>query len=424
MGRCAARRIALLGLAFKANTDDMREASSLVLSARLLAEGAEVVAYDPVAGENAARLLDPRVELAGTVLEAVRGADALVIVTEWGEFRSVASPAVRDAMAQPLIVDGRNLLDPAAVRAVGLHLRVCRATRGGRGHRVIAVLLVGGQGTRLRPLTDWVPKSMLPVANRPFLEHQLEHLERHGITRVILACGYLPDAIRAHFGDRLDYVVEDRRWAPAAPSASRPGRSTETFVVCNGDVLTDLDLCALIAFHRDARRRATIALHAVDDPSRYGLVRTGGRRRGAGLPGEALADEIDDEHDQRRHLRAGAGRADLIEPDVMVSVEREVFPRLIGEGLYARRRRAVWIDIGTPASYLEANLRAMPDGRPDRSLGRRRGRRATVPRIRGRAGCARSRPARAFTARCSCRGRGSGGRCVEDRVVGRKEIVW
>jgi UDPglucose 6-dehydrogenase len=119
LGSLRGRRVAMLGLAFKANTDDMREASSLVLSARLLAEGAEVVAYDPVAMAGAGALLGDGVELAGSMLEAVRGADAVVIVTEWGEFRSVASPQVRAAMATPLIVDGRNLLDPALARAGG-----------------------------------------------------------------------------------------------------------------------------------------------------------------------------------------------------------------------------------------------------------------------------------------------------------------
>jgi len=97
----------------------MREASSLVLAARLEAEGAEVVAYDPVAMANARGVLGDRVQLAGSLLEAVRDADALVIVTEWGEFRSIASPEVREAMANPLIVDGRNLLDPTQVRTAG-----------------------------------------------------------------------------------------------------------------------------------------------------------------------------------------------------------------------------------------------------------------------------------------------------------------
>jgi UDPglucose 6-dehydrogenase len=119
LGPLRGSRIALLGLAFKADTDDMREASSLVLAARLRAEGATVVGYDPVAMPNAAALLGDEVEFAGSVLDAVTGADAAVIVTEWGEFRSLCTPAVRAAMRTPLVVDGRNLLDPDEVRAAG-----------------------------------------------------------------------------------------------------------------------------------------------------------------------------------------------------------------------------------------------------------------------------------------------------------------
>jgi UDPglucose 6-dehydrogenase len=119
LGPLRGRRIAVLGLTFKANTDDMREASSLVLVDRLRAEGAQVVAYDPVGMAHAGRLLGEDVELAGSMLEAVTGADAAVIVTEWGEFRGLASAAVGKAMAQPLIVDGRNLLDPAQARSAG-----------------------------------------------------------------------------------------------------------------------------------------------------------------------------------------------------------------------------------------------------------------------------------------------------------------
>ncbi len=116
LGHLAGKRVALLGLAYKAGTDDLREAASIVLAARLLAEGAEVTAWDPVAS--------PRDELRGatlcaTPLEAVTGADAAVIVTEWDELRDLARPEIREAMRNPLVVDGRNLLDPHAVRAAG-----------------------------------------------------------------------------------------------------------------------------------------------------------------------------------------------------------------------------------------------------------------------------------------------------------------
>jgi UDPglucose 6-dehydrogenase len=119
LGPLTGKRIALLGLAFKPNTDDMREASSLVLSARLLADGAVLSAYDPVA-EDEARKLIPGVELAPSALEAVAGADAIVLVTEWPEFGELDLAAVAGAMAGNLIVDGRNYLDPAAVRGAGM----------------------------------------------------------------------------------------------------------------------------------------------------------------------------------------------------------------------------------------------------------------------------------------------------------------
>jgi UDPglucose 6-dehydrogenase len=116
LGKLGGRTIALLGLAFKPNTDDLREAPSLVLASRLLAEGAEVRAWDPVA--DARRLLQG-VTFCETALEAVTGADAAVIVTEWDELRSLASAEARDAMRTPVIVDGRNLLDPEEARAAG-----------------------------------------------------------------------------------------------------------------------------------------------------------------------------------------------------------------------------------------------------------------------------------------------------------------
>ncbi len=118
LGSLLGKRVALLGLAFKPDTDDMREASSLVLAARLQGEGAEVVAYDPVASERAGQLLDS-VTLTGSAMEALEGADAAVLVTEWREFAELDWAEVAKRMAQPLIVDGRNFLDPTALRAVG-----------------------------------------------------------------------------------------------------------------------------------------------------------------------------------------------------------------------------------------------------------------------------------------------------------------
>jgi len=117
LGPLRGKKVALLGLSFKPNTDDMREAPSIVLASRLLAEGAEVRAWDPVVRDG--RALPRGVEVVGSVLDAVAGADAAVIVTEWRELRDLAREDIRTAMANPLIVDGRNLLDPAAARAAG-----------------------------------------------------------------------------------------------------------------------------------------------------------------------------------------------------------------------------------------------------------------------------------------------------------------
>jgi mannose-1-phosphate guanylyltransferase len=227
---------------------------------------------------------------------------------------------------------------------------------------VIAVVLVGGEGTRLRPLTYETPKSMLPVTNRPFLEHQVEHLHRHGVDRIVLACGYRPDAIRAHFGDELEYVVEPEPLGTAGAIAHAGRGIGETFVVANGDVLTDLDLTALVAFHRERGARMTIALHPVDDPSRYGVVVTDPDGAVSAFvekpaPGTIAANTIN------------AGTY-VVEPDVLelipegraVSVEYEVFPALVGAGLYARSFTGYWRDIGTPASYLDANVERLPEG--------------------------------------------------------------
>jgi mannose-1-phosphate guanylyltransferase len=227
---------------------------------------------------------------------------------------------------------------------------------------VIGVILVGGEGTRLRPLTYHTPKSMLPVANRPFLEHQIEHLRRHGVERIRLACGYRPDAIRAHFGDRLEYAVEPEPLGTGGAIGFAARDLRETFVVANGDVLTDLDLTALVGLHHERGARMTIALHPVDDPSRYGVVVTapdGAVEAFVEKPAPGTVDSVT--------INAGTyvvepDVLDLIAPGRQVSVEYDVFPLLVGAGLYAQSFAGHWCDIGTPASYLAANLEQMPAG--------------------------------------------------------------
>ena len=309
LGSLIGKRVALLGLAFKPDTDDMREASSLVLAARLQGEGAEVVAYDPVATERAGEMLTS-VEMADSAMAALEGADAAVLVTEWGEFRQLDWAAVAAAMAHPLLVDGRNYLDPrrcspqaSSTRASAARSRMTGASRRPRslacrarhapcvldllgpprpGSHLQAIVLVGGEGTRLRPLTDTVPKPALTLVDRPFLAYMIEWLGTHGVTEAVLACGFLPDQLREalgegeHAGVALTYVVEpDRRGTAGAirfAAEALGDRLDDRFLALNGDVLTDLDLSALLRSHEERGARATIGLYGVEDSAAYGLV--------------------------------------------------------------------------------------------------------------------------------------------------------
>ena len=145
-----------------------------------------------------------------------------------------------------------------------------------------AVVLLGGEGTRLRPLTYTTPKQLLPVVEVPMLERVLAHLQAHGVDEVVLSLGYRPDAFFAAYPDheavgvRLDYAVEPEPLDTAGAIAFAAGHAgiDETFIVVNGDVLTDVDTSALVAFHRAHGATATIHLKAVDDPTRFGVVPT------------------------------------------------------------------------------------------------------------------------------------------------------
>ncbi|MET0894902.1 MAG: nucleotidyltransferase family protein, partial [Acidimicrobiia bacterium] len=144
-----------------------------------------------------------------------------------------------------------------------------------------AVVLVGGAGTRLRPLTYDVPKPLLPIANRAFLDRQLEWLAAHGIDEVVLSLGYLPDAFEAHFAAhgapmKIRFAVEDEPLGTAGAIRFAADGIDERVLVCNGDVLTGLDVAALVRFHEERGAEATIALTRVDDPSAFGVVPTRG----------------------------------------------------------------------------------------------------------------------------------------------------
>ena len=236
-----------------------------------------------------------------------------------------------------------------------------------------AILLVGGFGTRLRPLTLTTPKQMLPVLHRPMIEHVVSGLARHGVDRVVLALGYRHDAFRAAYPDgrcagvELCCVVESEPLDTAgairfAYETSGMDASEGTFLVANGDVITDLDVGEMLQLHRSAGAEATIHLMPVADPSRYGVVVTGpdGRVR------EFL--EKPPPPPPSRWINAGTY---LMEPSVIgriaagrrVSVEREVFPAMVSAAtLWALRRNTYWVDAGTPQTYLQAQLDLL-DGR-------------------------------------------------------------
>ena len=240
-----------------------------------------------------------------------------------------------------------------------------------------AVILVGGFGTRLRPLTRDIPKQMLPVVDRPIIEHVVAHLAGHGVTRVVLSLGFRPEAFADAYPDGtcaglpLHYAVEPEPLDTAgavrfAALEAGMGADDDTFLVLNGDVLTDLDIGAMVASHRAAGAEATLALTEVDDPSRYGVVPTDAEGRVLGF-----VEKPDSESAPSRWINAGTY---VLEPSILdripdgrpVSIEREVFPAMAAEGcLHAMRSDAYWIDTGTPEAYIRAQLDLVDGTRGD-----------------------------------------------------------
>jgi mannose-1-phosphate guanylyltransferase len=223
-----------------------------------------------------------------------------------------------------------------------------------------ALILAGGEGTRLRPLTLTVPKPVVPLVDRPFIRYMVDWLSRHGVDDVVMACGFLAAGVRDVLGEggdggpRLRYVEEPEARGTAGAMKFAESFLDDRFLALNGDVLTDLDLGALIELHEERGAVASVALYPERDPSAYGLVR---RREDGGIvefvekpePGEIDTDEVN----------AGAyvlekSVLDLVPEGREVSIEREVFPKLVGEGLYGRRLPGYWMDIGTPERYLQA----------------------------------------------------------------------
>lgn len=236
-----------------------------------------------------------------------------------------------------------------------------------------ALVLAGGEGTRLRPLTNTVAKPVLPLVGRPHIAYVIDWLARHGVDDVIVSCGHLAEGMRSVLGSlelgvKIRFAEEPDARGTAGAIRFAEDMLADRFFVLNGDVLCDLDLTAEIEQHEKSGARATIALYPVDDPTGYGLV----HRHEDGEITEFLEKPERDQVDTDE-INAGAyllerSVLDEIPPDREVSIEREVFPKLIGSGLYGIRLEGYWIDIGTPDRYLEANWDIL-EGRVETALG-------------------------------------------------------
>src|SRR5215510_6875846 len=226
-----------------------------------------------------------------------------------------------------------------------------------------ALILAGGEGARLRPLTIHTPKPIVPLANRPFLYYQIELLKRAGIKEITLSLSYQPNKIESVFGDgedlglKIHYVVEATPMGTAGAYKYAQERLNQTTIVFNGDILTDLDIAEIIAYHRDKKAVATVVVSPVDNPSAYGLVEAGGDGRVIRFIEKPEPQEI-----TCKTINAGVY---VLEPGVLnyipagekFSFEYQLFPALLAanEQFYAYTWPSYWIDIGAPHRYLQAN---------------------------------------------------------------------
>ena len=244
-----------------------------------------------------------------------------------------------------------------------------------------AVILAGGKGSRLVPITNTTPKPMISLLNRPFLEYLLDHLYSHGFDEVFLTLFHLSDSIRKHFGENprnkisLTYAIEDSPMGTAGGVKALESELKSTFVVCNGDFYTDLNLSAALKFHQEKRSIATIILTWVDDPTSYGMVE-------AQDDGKILrfVEKPDQNRITTNWVNAGTY---ILEPEALGYVpsgaslmfERDLFPILLHnqKPVYSYRTEAYWVDVGSPANYQKLHrdilLRIAPDNLLERSLG-------------------------------------------------------
>ena len=226
-----------------------------------------------------------------------------------------------------------------------------------------AVILAGGEGTRLRPLTLSLPKPVVPVVDRPFLRHQLDLLGTVGVREIVFSIAYQPDRVQAAFGDgsalgrRIHYAVEDSPLGTGGAVKNAQAHLDDLTIVFNGDVLTDVDLAAVLDTHRRTGAAATLVLTPVPNPAAYGLVEfdAGGRV-------QRFLEKPEPSQITTDTINAGiyvldTATLELIPPAVSHSIERGFFPNLLrrGDHVQAYVHRGYWIDIGTPEKYLQVH---------------------------------------------------------------------
>lgn len=230
-----------------------------------------------------------------------------------------------------------------------------------------AVLLVGGLGTRLRPLTNDRPKSIVPVVNRPVLEHTLAYLKQFGIKDIIITLNYLPEVIENYFGDgkkfgvNLTYFMEEQPRGTAGAVKNAESYLENTFFVLNGDVFTDMDLNRMLEYHRKKKAQATIALTWVDNPSAFGVVETDKKGRV-----KKFIEKPPPGTETTNWINAGTyilerGVLDAIPPGVHHMFENGLFPHLVNTGkpVYGYPYKGYWLDMGNPAHYYHINMDMM-----------------------------------------------------------------
>jgi mannose-1-phosphate guanylyltransferase len=240
-----------------------------------------------------------------------------------------------------------------------------------------ALILAGGEGTRLRPLTSTIPKPVVPLVDRPFIVYMLQWLRGHGVDDVILLCGFMSDEVKDVLGDggdlgmRIRYVEEPRPLGTGGALRFSEALLDDRFFMLNGDVLTDIDLTAQLGQHERTGAIATLGLMAVEDPSAYGLV-----RRNRDLSVREFVEKPSGDAIDTNLISAGAYILEREVLDVMapagetISIERDVFPKLVGAGLYGYEAAGYWLDIGTPERYLQATFDIL-EGRVRTEPGRR-----------------------------------------------------